>query len=80
MGPVFATGTKLDAEPVIGLDGVRRARSLTKKPIVAIGGITRENVRSVIDAGADSVAVISALFVEGETVEKVVGDFLEILR
>jgi thiamine-phosphate pyrophosphorylase len=80
VGPVFATGTKLDAEPVIGLDAVRRARLLTKKPIVAIGGIARANARSVIDAGADSVAVISALFVEGETVEKVVGDFLEILR
>jgi thiamine-phosphate pyrophosphorylase len=80
VGPVFATGTKVDADPVIGLEGVRRARALTKKPIVAIGGITRENARSVIDAGADSVAVISALFVEGETVEKVVGDFLEILR
>lgn len=80
VGPVFATGTKLDAEPVIGLEGVRRARALTTKPIVAIGGITRENARSVIDAGADSVAVISALFVEGETVEKVARDFLEILR
>jgi thiamine-phosphate pyrophosphorylase len=80
VGPVFATGTKLDAEQVIGLDGVRRARLLTKKPIVAIGGITRENARSVIDAGADSVAVISALFAEGETVEKVARDFLEILR
>jgi thiamine-phosphate pyrophosphorylase len=80
VGPVFATGTKVDAEAVIGLDGVRRARALTKKPIVAIGGITRENARSVIDAGADSVAVISALLVEGETVEKVAGDFLELLR
>jgi thiamine-phosphate pyrophosphorylase len=80
VGPVFATGTKLDAEPVIGLDGVRRARALTTKPIVAIGGITRRNARSVIDAGADSVAVISALLVEGETVEKVARDFLEILR
>ena len=80
VGPVFATGTKLDAEPVIGLDGVLRARALTKKPLVAIGGITRANARSVIDAGADSVAVIGALFVEGETVEKVVRDFLEILR
>ena len=80
VGPVFATGTKVDAEPVIGLEGVRRARALTKKPIVAIGGITRANARSVIDAGADSVAVISALFVEGETVEKVARDFLEILR
>jgi thiamine-phosphate pyrophosphorylase len=80
VGPVFATGTKVDAEPVIGLEGLRRARALTTKPIVAIGGITRDNAQSVIDAGADSVAVISALFVEGETVEKVVGDFLEKLR
>jgi thiamine-phosphate pyrophosphorylase len=80
VGPVFATGTKLDAEPVIGLEGVRRARALTKKPIVGIGGITRANARSVIDAGADSVAVIGGLIVEGETVEKVARDFLEILR
>jgi thiamine-phosphate pyrophosphorylase len=80
VGPVFATGTKVDAEPAIGLEGVRRARSLTTKPMVAIGGITRANAQSVIDAGADSVAVISALFVEGETVEKVARDFLEILR
>jgi thiamine-phosphate pyrophosphorylase len=79
VGPVFATGTKLDAEPVIGLDGVRRARALTTKSIVAIGGITRENARSVIEAGADSVALISALFVEGEPVAKVARDFLEIL-
>jgi len=80
VGPVFATGTKLDAEPVIGLGGVRRARALTTKPIVAIGGVTRANARSVVDAGADSIAVISGLFVDGETVEKVVGDFLELLR
>lgn len=79
VGPVFATGTKLDAEPVVGLDGVRRARALTSKPLVAIGGITRENARSVMDAGADSVAVISGLFVPGETAEKVARDFLEIL-
>jgi len=80
IGPVFATGTKLDASPVVGLEGVRRARGLTQKPLVAIGGITRENARSVIDAGADSVAVIGGLFVPGETVEKVAREFLEILR
>ena len=79
VGPVFATGTKPDAEPVIGLEGVRRARALTGKPIVAIGGITRENARSVVEAGADSVAVISGLLVPGETVEKVARDFLAIL-
>ena len=80
VGPVFATGTKVDAEPVIGLEGVRRARGLTAKPIVAIGGITRVNAKSVMDAGADSVAVISALLVEGEPVAKVAGDFLDLLR
>ena len=80
VGPVFATGTKLDAEPVIGLEGVRLARGLTQKPIVAIGGITRANAQSVIEAGADSVAVISALIGEGESVEKVARDFLDVLR
>jgi thiamine-phosphate pyrophosphorylase len=80
VGPVFATGTKVDAEAVIGLEGMRRARALTTKPIVGIGGITRANARSVVEAGADSVAVISGLFVEGETVEKVARDFLEVLR
>jgi thiamine-phosphate pyrophosphorylase len=79
IGPVFATGTKLDAEAVVGLEGVRRARALTTKPLVAIGGITRANARSVMEAGADSVAVISGLLVRGETVEKVARDFLEIL-
>jgi len=79
IGPVFATGTKADAEAVVGFEGVRRARALTAKPLVAIGGITRANARSVIDAGADSVAVISGLFGVGESVEKVARDFLEIL-
>jgi thiamine-phosphate pyrophosphorylase len=79
IGPAFATGTKLDTEPIVGLEGIRRARALTRKPLVAIGGITRANARSVIDAGADSVAVISALITPGETVEKVARDFLELL-
>jgi thiamine-phosphate pyrophosphorylase len=80
IGPAFATGTKADTEPIVGLEGVRRARGLTRKPLVAIGGITRANSRSVIDAGADSVAIISALFAEGESVETVARDFLELLR
>jgi thiamine-phosphate pyrophosphorylase len=61
IGPVFATTTKANPDPVIGLDGVRRARELTRKPLVAIGGITRANACSVIEAGADAVAVISDL-------------------
>src|ERR1039458_2239383 len=71
IGPVFATGTKSNPDPVIGLVGVRHARALTTKPLVAIGGITRANARSVIEAGADSVAVISGLLAEGESVEQV---------
>ena len=61
VGPVFATATKANPDPVIGLEGVHIARALTKKPLVAIGGITRANCRDVIAAGADSVAVISDL-------------------
>ena len=80
IGPVFSTATKPDAAPVVGLEGIRRARVLTTKPLVAIGGITRQNARSVIDAGADSIAIISSLFSPGETVEKVARDFLDLLR
>ena len=64
IGPVFGTSSKENPDPVVGIDGVRRARALTRKPLVAIGGITRENARAVIEAGADSVAVISDLLRE----------------
>ncbi len=64
IGPVFATLSKANPDPVIGLEGMRRARALTRKPLVAIGGITRENCLSVIEAGADTVAVISDLIRE----------------
>ena len=80
VGPVFATGSKLDASPIVGLDGVRRARALTSKPLVAIGGITRQNAVDVIAAGADSIAVISGLLVSGERVENVARDFLALFR
>jgi thiamine-phosphate pyrophosphorylase len=77
IGPVFATSSKANPDPVVGLEGLRRARALTRKPLVAIGGITRANARSVIDAGADSVAVISDLLLApGKSAE----EFLRILR
>jgi thiamine-phosphate pyrophosphorylase len=76
IGPVFGTASKANPDPVVGIDGVRAARRLTKLPLVAIGGITRENCRSVIEAGADSVAVISDLIREpGKSAE----EFLRIL-
>ena len=61
IGPVFDTASKANPDPVVGLDGVRLARSLTGRPLVAIGGITQDTARSVIQAGADSLALISAL-------------------
>ncbi len=59
VGPVFATGSKRNPDPVVGIEFIRKARALTDKPIVAIGGITLERAPEVIAAGADSVAVIS---------------------
>jgi thiamine-phosphate pyrophosphorylase len=77
VGPVFATQSKMNPDPVIGLDGVRQARALTRKPLMAIGGITRENCRSVIEAGADALAVISDLIREPR---KSAEEFFRILR
>ena len=59
VGPVFATASKVNPDPVIGTEFIRRVRPQTDKPIVAIGGITLERAASVLEAGADSVAVIS---------------------
>jgi thiamine-phosphate pyrophosphorylase len=61
-GPIFATQSKEKPDPTVGLEGLRHARQATAKPLVAIGGITVGNARSVIEAGADSVAVIRDLF------------------
>ncbi len=77
IGPVFATSSKEKPDPVVGLEGVRRARALTRKPLVAIGGITRQNAASVIEAGADSVAVISDLLRDPR---KSAEEFFRILR
>lgn len=77
IGPVFSTSSKANPDPIIGLEGVLRARELTRKPLVSIGGIIRANCRSVIEAGADSVAVISDLVREPK---KSAEEFLRILR
>ncbi|HEY2545628.1 MAG TPA: thiamine phosphate synthase [Candidatus Acidoferrum sp.] len=61
VGPIFSTSSKTNPDPVVGLDLLRRVRTLTDKPIVAIGGIALERAASAIEAGADSVAVISGI-------------------
>ena len=76
IGPVFSTTSKANPDPVIGLEGVRKARALTRRPLVGIGGINRANCRSVIEAGADSIAVISDLMRDPR---KSAEDFLRIL-
>jgi thiamine-phosphate pyrophosphorylase len=80
IGPVFATLSKQDPDPVVGLDGVRAARTMTAKPLVAIGGIGRSNCAAVIEAGADSVAVISDLIPRsGSSTGKLVEEFFAAL-
>jgi thiamine-phosphate pyrophosphorylase len=81
IGPVYATGSKKNPDPVVGLPGVRATRALTQLPVVAIGGISRETARAVLEAGADAVAVISALLPGGgRDINETVRDFLALLR
>lgn len=67
LGPVYPTSSKQNPDPVVGVDEVRRLRPLIEKPLVAIGGITRANAAGVLNAGADSVAVISDLVPQSPT-------------
>jgi thiamine-phosphate pyrophosphorylase len=64
IGPIFGTSSKANPDPVVGVDEVRRLRPVTGKPLVAIGGITRERAPAVLAAGADSLAVLSDLVAE----------------
>jgi thiamine-phosphate pyrophosphorylase len=67
IGPIFATASKRNADPVVGLDELRKCRARCVRPLVAIGGITRETARAVFAAGADSIAVIGDLIPENCT-------------
>ncbi len=64
VGPVFATGSKENPDPVVGVERVAAMRALTAKPLVAIGGITRQTAPLLWRAGVDSVAIISDLLPE----------------
>jgi thiamine-phosphate pyrophosphorylase len=69
LGPVFATASKRNPDPVVGVEEVRRCRALLEKPLVAIGGITTENALDVLRAGADSIAVIGGLLPMASTAQ-----------
>ena len=72
-GPIFKPGSKQDHDPVVGIEGLRSMRSLTSLPVFAIGGIQMEQVGAVMNAGADGVAVISAILKAADIREAVRG-------
>ena len=77
LGPIFSTSSKSDTAPPVGLDGLTRVRkAIGGKPMVAIGGITITNAQAVLRAGADSLAVISALFEDSNQISNTVQAFL----
>jgi thiamine-phosphate pyrophosphorylase len=78
VGPIFPTSTKENPDPVVGLDLLRAARQLTRKPLVAIGGVTVESSAEVFAAGADSVAVIKDLARAGNGLRERVREYLAI--
>lgn len=77
-GPIFPTGSKERPDPVVGLEQLSEVRKLTRKPLVAIGGITLANAASAIEAGADSVAVIHDLLA-AEDISARARKFLQLL-
>jgi thiamine-phosphate pyrophosphorylase len=79
VGPVFGTSSKANPDPVVGLDFIRKVRRLTEKLVVGIGGITLERAASVIEAGADSVAVISGILTAPDPAQRA-RQYIEILE
>ena len=79
LGPIFETSTKKDAGPAIGIETLKEVRKNIIRPIVAIGGITKDNVAEVITNGADAVAAVSAV-VGSDDVYSEVNNFIKIIR
>jgi thiamine-phosphate pyrophosphorylase len=73
LGPIFPTSTKEASELPVGLEGLRIARDIVGSlPLVAIGGITRENIQQVFDAGADAISLVSAIWIpKGQSVSQI---------
>jgi thiamine-phosphate pyrophosphorylase len=79
LGPVFGTVTKENPDPTVGVDELRRLRHLSNRPLVAIGGITRANALQVLEAGADSIAVIGDLFPEDSNIRARTEEWIRLL-
>ena len=80
LGPIFGTASKENPDPVVGVAELKRLRTLSTRPLVAIGGITRSNAPHVIEAGADSVAIIGDLFEPGINIRSRAEEWLRLLR
>jgi thiamine-phosphate pyrophosphorylase len=80
IGPIFGTSSKNNPDPVVGIAELRRLRPLTDRPLVAIGGITRANAQSVLNAGADAVAIIGDLFAEDGNVRARTEEWVSLTR
>jgi len=79
LGPIFGTASKENPDPDVGIEGLRRLRTIADRPLVAIGGITRANALQVIEAGADSVAVIGDVFPADGNIRERVKEWLKLL-
>jgi thiamine-phosphate pyrophosphorylase len=79
LGPLFGTATKENPDPTVGIEELRRLRPLTRRPLVAIGGITLENAREAIESGADSVAVIADLLPADGSIRRRTEEWLRLL-
>ena len=79
VGPIFATDSKENPDPVVGVGFVRETRAMTDRPMVAIGGITLERAAEVIEAGADSVAIISDIL-RAENMGKRARQYVDLLE
>ncbi len=62
IGPIFSTTSKANPDPVVGVDLLHKARTVTKKPIICIGGITENKIPELLNSGADGIAVISEIY------------------
>jgi thiamine-phosphate pyrophosphorylase len=80
LGPIFGTATKENPDATVGLEELRRLRPLTRRPLAAIGGITRATASQVIAAGADSVAIIADLFPEDGDLRRRTAEWVSLLR
>jgi len=79
LGPIFGTLTKENPDPTVGQDELRRLRPISNRPMVAIGGMTLANAMQVLEAGADSVAVIGDLFPEDGSIRARTEEWIRLL-